>query len=1161
MLRVRVLGPLEVAVGGEPASIGRRRQRAVLGILLAARGRTVPVDRIVEAVWEGSPPAKPRSSLHVYVSHLRGVLEPARLPRAGSRLLVSSPQGYALHLAADAVDAWSFEAAVGRSRSLPAEEAGPLLDGALGLWRGEAYAEWAGEPWAAAETARLNELRLMAQELSLAAALGAGRPQEAVPAAEAYVRSHPLREEGWRLLALGLWATGRQGDALAALRRAGAVCAEELGLDLGPGLVELERAILTRQLDVLAAAVPPAGAGRTAAAAAPAPAPEAPAPVPETSGTAGPAAPGAVSPSDVDAPAAGAPAASDGPAADALPVVRTEGGSRRAFVGRRHELGVLAEAARAALRGGAVALVAGEGGAGKSSLLDRCAAALRSEGWNVVVGRCPDGPGVPAAWAWVEALRDLAGATPPEHVGPLSALLDPDGVADGPRGDATAGRFRLHTAFTRWLASAAARQPLAVFIDDLHEADEETLALLGRAAAIDGVPLLVVAAYRPGHADTTLAPLMAGLARRDPYRVPLGGLGVAEVATLVRALCGTDVSEEVVTALAERTGGNPFYVGESARLLMGRDPSAAMVGVPDGIRDVVRQRLARLPAEAAAILRLAAVAGAEAHVAVLCAAAGAPAAEVVDALEVCVTAGLLTEPGPGLVRFTHPLLRDTVYSDLSGLRRGLLHGRLAGALEQLRPDALPALALHFTRSGDPAMAGRAVEFALRAAELAEHRYAHDVSADLLRQALDAAELIPEPGDARAERAVDLLGALMRAQIRAGSGDAAARTRRRALDAAQRAGRDDLAVAAFTAWTEPTPWLTRSHGTVDRHAVDTLERLTARPGPPPADLARLLQALVDELPGDAGEQARTAAERQLALARRAGDPGLLAAALTTMTKLLPHEAQAARCVPVVAELRELTARHDLPAYRWVCEQVDAMVAAIGNDVEAVERHAREGLAVARRYRMPEAEAASLSTLAMLAHAGGRFVEAEGLYGQVRERLVRHNASRAADLHARGVITIRLSQGRIAEIEPLARTLHAAWGARGGEALALVLALQGKLEEARAVRFDAVPVPDHFYGVRLGARARLACLLGDTEAAAALVPLLRPVRDQFGSAAATAFCTRPLALALGEVCALLGDAAGARSAFARAAEVARLWGSPHGEAAAVEGARSLPAPARA
>lgn len=229
--------------------------------------------------------------------------------------------------------------------------------------------------------------------------------------------------------------------------------------------------------------------------------------------------------------------------------------------------------------------------------------------------------------------------------------------------------------------------------------------------------------------------------------------------------------------------------------------------------------------------------------------------------------------------------------------------------------------------------------------------------------------------------------------------------------------------------------------------------------------------------------------------------------------------------------------------------------VGNDAEAVERHARIGLAVARRYRMPEAEAASLSTLAMLAHAGDRFAEAEGLYEQVRERLVRHNAPRAADLHARGLITIRLSQGRVAEIEPLARTVAAAWGTRGGEALALVLALQGRVEEARTVRFDPVPVKDHFYGVRLGARARLACLLRDTEAAAALVPHLRTVRDQFGSATTTAFCTRPLGLALGEVYALLGEAAEARSAFLRAGEVARMWGSDLGVAAALEGARSL------
>ncbi|MFD7256613.1 BTAD domain-containing putative transcriptional regulator [Streptomyces sp. NPDC059874] len=1127
MMQVGVLGPLDVRVDGRPVTVGRRHARTILGILLSARGRNVPVDRLVDVLWTQRPPAKPTTSLHSYVSNLRGILEPDRPARTPSRILVSSPEGYALRLDDDAVDAWRFESVVSRARALPCAEAGPLLDEALGLWRGEAYGEWGPGSWAGAEIARLDELLLMAHELAMASSLGVGRPHEVVPAAEAHVRRHPLREEGWRLLALSLWATGRQGDALAALRRAAAVCAEELGLDLGARLVELEGAILRGDLDVLSAAVP--------------------APVTPSASVV------LVEPSSSRtvtvvgvADESGVPAAVGSGAAPASPAP---------FVGRRRELEVLERAAEAGLGGGAVALVAGEGGAGKTALLARFADSLRARGWTVVAGRCPDDAGVPAAWAWTEALGELACLLPPEHVGPLSTLIDPLGATVPPHGDATAGRFRLHTAFARWLASAAARCPLAVIIDDVHEADEETLALLGRAAGVEGVPLLVVAAYRQGHADSRLAPTMAALARRDPFRVALTGLDVTEVRTLVRSLCGREVDAEVVAVLAERTGGNPFFVGESARLLTAGDAAQAVARVPDGIRDVVRQRLARLPQEAADVVRLAAVAGSETHVAVLREASGLSPAAVVGALELCIADGLLTERAPGHVSFTHPLLRDTVYGDLTGLRRGLLHGRLADTLASLRPDDLPALAVHFTRSGDPAKARQAVGFALRAAELAEHRYAHDVSVDLLHQALDAAELIPARADERAERAVGLLGALLRAHVRAGSGDAAIITRHRALEVAERAGREDLAVAAFTAWTEPTPWLTRSHQGVDLHVVDTLDRLTVRPGLAPADLARLLQARVDELPEDTDGRAREAAEQQLGLARSAGDPNLLAAALTTMTKLLPHETQAARCIPVVAELRALTKRHDLPAYRWVCEQVDAMISAIGNDSEAVERHARLGLAVARRYRMPEAEAASLSTLAMLAHARGHFAQAEDLYGQVRERLVRHNAPRAADLHARGLITIRLSQGRVAEIEPLARTVAAAWGTRGGEALALVLALQGRFEEARAVRFEPDPVKDHFYGVRLGARARLACLLGDTEAAAALVPLLHVLRNQLGSAATTAFCTRPLALALGELHALLGDVPAARSAFREGAEVAAMWGSEHGEAAAAEGIRSL------
>ncbi|MEU2391496.1 BTAD domain-containing putative transcriptional regulator [Streptomyces sp. NPDC007369] len=1049
---------------------------------------------------------------------------------------MGSPGGYALVLPDDAVDAWCFEDTVARARLMPPSEAGRLLNGALALWRGAAYAEWGPGSWAGAEIARLGELRLSAEEFAMECGLAAGRPYEVVPVAEAHVRWHPLREEGWRLLVLGLWATGRRGDALAALRRAAAAYREELGLDLGSRLVELERAVLCQDLDVLSAAVPQAPAASGGAGA-----PDAAAATPAPAASGGQASTG---PGEVASPVAGVVEAVD----------VTPGRAQRLFVGRRGELEALERAARAGLYGGGLVLVTGQAGDGKTALLGRFAASLRGQGWTVVAGRCPDDTGVPAAWAWAEALGELARVLPPERVGPLAPLIDPLEVTSARQGDATAGRFRLHTAFTRWLASAAGDRPVAVFIDDLHDADEETLALLGRAATVEGVPLLLVAAYRPGQSASRMAPLMAALARRDPSRIALSGLAVAEVGALVRELCGRDVDAGTVAALAERTGGNPFFVGECARLLKEGSSSEGMAGVPDGIRDVVRQRLARLPEEAADMLRLVAVAGSDTHVAVLSEAAGLPAAAVVSTLEMCISGGLLTEPAPGRLSFTHPLLRETVYGDLTALRRGLLHGRLADAVAALRPDDLPALALHFARSGDPAKARQAVGFALRAAELAQNRYAHDVSVGLIRQALAAAELIPASPDERAEREVDLLGALLRAHVRAGSGDAAIRTRGRALEAASRAGREDLAVVAFTAWTEPTPWLTRGHRAVDEHVVETLDRLTARPDLSPADLVRLLQAQVEELPDP--EDSTRAAERQLALARGTGDPVLLAGALTTMTKLLPHEMQAARCVPVVAELRALTKRYDLPAYQWVCEQVDAMVSAIGNDAEAVERHARVGLAVARRYRMPEAEAASLSTLAMLAHARGHFAESEDLYEQVKERLVRHNAPRAADLHARGLITIRLSQGRVAEIEPMARTVASAWGTRGGEALALVLALQGRLEEARAVRFDPVPVTDHFYGVRLGARARLACLLEDTEAAAALVPLLQSVRNQYGSTATTAFCTRPLGLALGEVHALLGDVPAARSAYLEAGEVARMWGSEHGAAAAAEGVRSLP-----
>ncbi|MER7120405.1 AfsR/SARP family transcriptional regulator, partial [Streptomyces goshikiensis] len=278
MVYIRVLGSFAAERDGETVPLGGHRQRSVLALLVSARGRVVSVDRMIEELWQGAAPARAVASLQAYVSNLRRLLEPGRAPRAAARLLVSAPPGYALRLPEDAVDAWRFERLLGEARDLldrAPDRARRLLREALALWQGPAYAETADEPWSHAEITRLDELRLAARELDLAAGLRVGDSAGVVARAALLTRDEPLREEGWRLHALALWAAGRQADALSALRRARAVLAEEAGLDPGAALVALERAILAQDDRVLRRATAAPGPAEVPAAepAAAAPAP------------------------------------------------------------------------------------------------------------------------------------------------------------------------------------------------------------------------------------------------------------------------------------------------------------------------------------------------------------------------------------------------------------------------------------------------------------------------------------------------------------------------------------------------------------------------------------------------------------------------------------------------------------------------------------------------------------------------------------------------------------------------------------------------------------------------------------------------------------------------------------------------------------------------
>ncbi|GAA3517323.1 DNA-binding SARP family transcriptional activator/tetratricopeptide (TPR) repeat protein [Streptosporangium album] len=1080
MVLIRVLGSFGAEVNGESVPLGGPRQRGVLALLVAARGQVVSVDRMIEDLWRGEPPSRALASLQAYVSNLRRLLEPGRPPRTPARLLVSASPGYALRLPPKSVDAWRFEDLLDEARTLTEPQAARArLAEALGLWQGPAFAEVADEPWAAAETARLNELRLVARELHVAAGLRTGDPASVVPEAERLTRDEPLREEGWRLHALALWSSARQADALATLRRARATFADELGLDPGPDLVALEEAILAQRIDILRTAVPPP-----------------PATTP----------PHDASPHDARLHDATLHRAAS-------------------FVGREGELAALVSAAgEAAADGARVALVTGEAGLGKSTLLEHLGAQLERDGWLVAAGRCPEVDGAPPAWAWVEALRAVAATVPPgEFAEDLAPLLSDSMPVDS---DAAAGRFRLRRAVWGWLAAAATERPVAVVLDDLHWADTTTLGLLGGGVGVRA-PILVVAAYRPDESEH-LTETLGALARTAPLRIALPGLDGAAVAELVRA--ESEADDATVAGIAERTGGNPFYVRESARLLNGEGALVALSEVPEGVRDVLRRRLARLPESGVSVLRLAAVAGRESSVDVLVQAADSDGDGVLDALDAGVIAGLLDEPGPGRVRFVHALVRDTLVADVSRLRAARMHARIAAALEGTGDVA--ALAHHYARAGSP----KAVGYCVRAAELAEARYAHDVAAALLT---DAVANSSEP-----DERVGLLGRLLRAQIRAGAVAAARDTREQAVEYAESIGRDDLMIAAFTAWTEPTPWQARTYGTVDRPIVGRLSRLLKRTGLAPDVRSRLLIAYANELVGEDDPTVMAAAREALDLAT---DPRLRAAALLVLASD-PGREEYSR------ELVEIGVEHDLPVYRVTGLLNQAANAAAANDPATMRRVTGEALDLARAYRMPEAIGAVEIALATLVLIEGRFADAERLYVEATERM-----ERAGSVHAGFVrlalAAIWLNDGTLGDHLDDVRALHEALGPMVADLLALALHAAGRSDEARRARTSPGPIrPDFFFAFLTTLRAMAVIALNDTAlndtgAAEECYAALLPHRDgPPAGATSLSLAVRPAAHTLGELALLLGRDDEAAAHFARAAAIADRWNAPHWSAPA-------------
>ncbi|HEX6359299.1 BTAD domain-containing putative transcriptional regulator [Actinophytocola sp.] len=686
-LRLGILGPLEAVADGVQLDLGGPKQRELIAVLALNLGRVVPAGRLIDALWGPTPPAAAEVTLRTHVSHLRKRL------LAYAEALVTERPGYRLRLAPEQVDAYRFERTAGLGQESlglgdPQRAAG-LLREALAQWRGPVLEDLGYPEFAAAETARLDELRLVALEGRIEADLALGRHQEVISELEALVADHPYRERFCGQLMLALYRSGRQVDALTVYAAARQRLADELGLDPGPALAELETAILRHD----------------------------PTLAPRADHAARPAGTPAVAPPDA-----------------LLSVAR-----RVRLVGRSAELGRLLDLWRAVRDGDRrVVVVSGEAGVGKTRLVAEFAHLVAADPAVVLVGRCDHATAVPyqpvadALRSSVDAAAVLAGA--PEAVRDrLAALLD---LPAESRADARAEDREAVFGAVGWvLARLAALAPVAVVVEEAERVDRASALLLGHLIRHLPGHVLVAVCFRdpPGGRHGPLLELLAEIGGRGvAERLDLRPLSEEDLGALVAELIATDPPEGFVRQLWHNTGGNPLYATEVVRDL---DSRGELGGhgwpVPAGVRDILRHRLRGLPERTQDVVGRAAVLGREVEFSLLLRLADESEDDLIDAVEDAVGAGFLVVSGSSWTvsyAFPHDLMRDAVYADLPVPRRRRLHVRAATALlESERSSDVVTAAVHLRAAGPAADPVQAAEISLRAADEARRLYAWDAA--------------------------------------------------------------------------------------------------------------------------------------------------------------------------------------------------------------------------------------------------------------------------------------------------------------------------------------------------------------------------------------------------------------------------------------------------
>jgi class 3 adenylate cyclase len=841
------------------------------------------------------------------------------------------------------------------------------------------------------------------------------------------------------------------------------------------------------------------------------------------------------------------------------------------FVGRREEMDGLKDALENALSGkGSLAMLVGEPGIGKTRLAEEFGVYSGLRGAQVLTGHCYEGESSLPYRPFVEAFRQYTRSRPDAELrtqlGPgapeIATLVSeirqrfPD-IEEAPKLDPEAERLRLFESVTEFLHNASTAQPLVLHLDDLHWADKPSLLLLQHLAQRTARDrLLILGAYRDVELDRThpLSEVLGALRRLPNYRrVLLRGLPQESVTDLLAII---DPSEEgeagrqlLAAALYRETEGNPFFIREviahlteTGKLVheggrwVGRVASVSELGIPEGVREVIGRRLSRLSDGCNRMLTpTSTMTGGFSWEALKAINADIPEAQLLDLLEEALAAQLIVERKGegGTYDFTHALIRQTLYGELSTPRRVMLHRQIGEALERLYANNLdahlPELAHHFYQAAPGGDVQKAIAYARRAGDRALELFAYEEAASQYELAIQALELQGQPDT---QQQFELFLSLSAAHARATMPEQALAAAERAVKLADAlAGSEPLARAALV-YADAAR---RGSLAFSGAGSPVLERALAAAGPEATPLrVRLLAQLSLSL--DRGVNLAATRDRRLTLAEEArrlagelDDPRASNLALRALVGALQGPDWLDRRAPVVSEWQAAAeATGDRAEILW------ARLARLNDhvsrgDMDAMRADVPIVTALADAMREPAYTGWRPLFDGMLALRDGRLADAEHCItesGPIAQRS-QHPGYIGGVLAQ--VYNLYWSQGRIGDLEQALLQRVAPDGAGdllSVAALANLYVELGRLDKAREyferlATNDFQDIPRDFnWVVTLSLAALLAGVLADAKRAALVYRMLEPYAGQEVAMGNAIISNGSASLSLGRLAAVMG-----------------------------------------